>query len=255
MLSAVLYGKRTGTGFAGAKLAIGKTQGAEDVLTACVFERVAYLPDNVFEKFIEYLLDGQDTIGSLENLTFWCKWSHDNHKVEPDVLLTGSSGQHIIIEAKRYDSVAQQYPAQLARQLVASRSNGIANPILVTVGGLSDYTNKTQEKLKLGVKNELAKHGYKGDYYIYNVSWQKLYLSLEKAIDETDKPLQRLLDDVRQAYLWHGIRYKPRQWLDELSPCHIYSINYPTAIKAEKHNYNFTPVHLTHTNFPSFLGV
>ena len=57
MLSAVLHGKKLGTGFAGTRLKIGETQGAEDVLTASVFERIAYLPDDVFIRFIQNLFN------------------------------------------------------------------------------------------------------------------------------------------------------------------------------------------------------
>ena len=37
--------KKTGSGLAGTRLKIGETQGAEDILTSSVFERIAYLPD------------------------------------------------------------------------------------------------------------------------------------------------------------------------------------------------------------------
>ncbi len=116
MLSAVLYGKKLGTGFAGLKLKIGETQGAEDVLTASVFERIGYLPDEVFIDFTNHLFGNKKEIGSLNTLSFWARW--ENSSVEPDVILTCSE-QTIIVEAKRYDNIQQQYAEQLAKEIKA----------------------------------------------------------------------------------------------------------------------------------------
>lgn len=85
MLSAVLHGKKLGTGFAGLQLKIGETQGAEDVLTASMFERIGYLPDDVFLRFIEYLLKSEYEIGELQEIQFWAGWQ--SRSVEPDVIL------------------------------------------------------------------------------------------------------------------------------------------------------------------------
>ena len=82
MLSAILHGKKTGSGLAGTRLKIGETQGAEDILTSSVFERIAYLPDEVFSLFIQNLLNGYD-FGHLYEIEFWPYWEINNAESSP----------------------------------------------------------------------------------------------------------------------------------------------------------------------------
>ena len=77
MLSAVLHGKKLGTGFAGTRLKIGETQGAEDVLTASVFERIAYLPNEVFISFIQRLFKNKILASPLDEIEFWAGWQRN----------------------------------------------------------------------------------------------------------------------------------------------------------------------------------
>ena len=251
MLSAVLYGKRLGTGFAGLRLKIGETQGAEDVLTASVFERIGYLPDDIFIDFINTLFGNRQNISSLDTLSFWTRWK--NGSVEPDVVLSCGE-QTIIVEAKRYDHIQQQYSQQLAKEIKAAYDEGITNPILLTVGGMYDYSTKSMDSLKTQIDNQL--HGAL-NYTFYAVSWQQLYHALQLAIDKSQsKSLQRLLSDIREAYAWHGIRHQPRQWLGD-----IVKKNYPIdfeTIPCFKHRATswkrLHTINLTYETFPSFIG-
>lgn len=235
MLSAVLHGKKLGTGFAGTRLKIGETQGAEDVLTASVFERIAYLPDDVFIRFIQNLFNfnNQITANPLSEITFWASWQNQSGcKVEPDVILK-FGGRTVIVEAKRYDNVQQQYAYQLANEISTAYLEGITNPILLTVGGMSDYKRQNIDNLKKQIDSALQSSLA---YSFYAISWQQLYSALDFAITVSQSilPLERLLSDIREAYAWHGIRHQPRQWLESLNRGNF-------KIKAE--------------NFPSFLGV
>jgi len=92
-------------------------------------------------------------------------------------------------------------------------------------------------------------------YQLYVKSWQDIYLTLEQAIKE-DKAqfLQRLLSDIREAYDWHDIRYKPYQWLKELREKKITYTEYPQLIKQKNTWIQLKPINLTHEKFPSFLG-
>ena len=235
MLSAVLHGKKLGTGFAGTRLKIGETQGAEDVLTASVFERIAYLPDDVFIRFIQNLFNfnNQITANPLSEITFWASWQNQSGcKVEPDVILK-FGGRTVIVEAKRYDNFQQQYAYQLANEISTAYLEGITNPILLTVGGMSDYKRQNIDNLKKQIDSALQSSLA---YSFYAISWQQLYSALDFAITVSQSilPLERLLSDIREAYAWHGIRHQPRQWLESLNRGNF-------KIKAE--------------NFPSFLGV
>lgn len=257
MLSAILHGKKTGTGFAGVRLKIGETQGAEDVLTASVFERIAYLPDEIFIQFIKNLICQDDNIKELAEIEFWTTWTlNHGSRVEPDVVLKMNNGQTIIVEAKRYDFWQQQYRGQLANQIIAAYDNDIINPIVLTVGGLNDYTVKTRQILQDGINNAIVeKTDLKLEYQLYSVSWQQIYLALEQAIQiHNGQYLQRMLSDIRQAYDWHGIRYQPYRWLEELTPQSIAHTQLPTIFKHKNSWTALQPVGLIHQHFPSFLG-
>lgn len=255
MLSAILHGKKTGTGFAGVRLKIGETQGAEDVLTASVFERIAYLPDDVFQQFIHILFNHETEISALQEIEFWTAWMLNGGKVEPDVVLITVDGQTIIVEAKRYDFSQQQYSEQLANEIMAAYDNEITFPILLTVGGLNNYTQITRQNLKNSIDNILKNKNYFIEYQLYCVSWQQIYLALDKAIQmHNGQYLQRLLSDIRQAYDWHGIRYQPYRWLDKLKQ---YSIVYTTMLPILNHQNDWVtlrPINLNYHEFPSFLG-
>lgn len=228
MLSAVLHGKKLGTGFAGLQLKIGETQGAEDVLTASIFERIAYLPDDVFIRFMQLLFKGEFEIGALLDIEFWAGWQ--GRSVEPDVVLS-CTNRNIIVEAKRYDNFQQQDPEQLAKEIKTAFEVGIINPILLTVGGMSDYSQKSSNSLKNNIDEILLKHGFNGTYDFFTVNWQDLYKALQLAIDEAQsKGLQRLLDDIKKAYSWHGIRYQPYQWLESLEQRNIVCETFPKFI-------------------------
>ena len=254
MLSAILHGKKTGSGLAGTRLKIGETQGAEDILTSSVFERIAYLPDEVFNRFIQNLLNGYD-FGHLYEIEFWPYWEINNAKIEPDVVLFNQMQQTIIIEAKRYDNTQQQYAYQLANEIQAAYNNEINDPILLTVGGMYEYSVKNKKQLKKQIDDILQARNLKITYQLYVKSWQDIYLTLEQAIKE-DKAqfLQRLLSDIREAYDWHDIRYKPYQWLNELKEKKITYTEYPQLIKQKNTWIQLKPINLTHEKFPSFLG-
>ena len=118
MLAAVLNGKRRGSGVAGKQLILGSTEGAEDVLTATIFERLAYLPDSVLATFFCELLEVDEQIGTLDFIEFWPSWFLEGKGIEPDVVIYGSE-RTLLIEAKRYDDSQQQYALQLAKELKA----------------------------------------------------------------------------------------------------------------------------------------
>ena len=180
MLSAILHGKKTGSGLAGTRLKIGETQGAEDILTSSVFERIAYLPDEVFSLFIQNLLNGYD-FGHLYEIEFWPYWEINNARIEPDVVLFNQMQQTIIVEAKRYDNTQQQYAYQLANEIQAAYNNEINDPILLTVGGMYEYSAKNKKQLKKQIDDILQARNLEITYQLYVKSWQDIYLTLEQA--------------------------------------------------------------------------
>ena len=224
MLAAILNGKRRGSGVEGKHSGLGDATGAEDILTATIFERLIYLPESVLDSFFVHLLGPDKSIGTLEEFQFWPSWWLGERRVEPDVVLYGSE-RTLLIEAKRHDDLQQQYAAQLANELRAGWAGNHLGEgsILLTIGGLQNYTLKSTSELEAQIERELAGSG--SDYELVCCGWYQLYQTLETAITsattDSSPGLQRLLDDIAAAYEWHGLRVLPRRWLGQLAPVSI----------------------------------
>lgn len=224
MLAAILNGKRRGSGIEGKHSHLGDATGAEDILTATIFERLIYLPESVRDSFFAQLLGPDRSIGTLEDFEFWPSWWLDERRVEPDVVLYGSE-RALLIEAKRHDDLQQQYAVQLANELRAGWAGKHLGEgsILLTIGGLQNYTQKSISELESQIQKELSGAG--SDYELVCYSWYQLFQALEAAISNSSKDsspgLQRLLDDIAAAYEWHGLRILPRRWLGQLAPVSI----------------------------------
>lgn len=231
MLAAVLNGKRRGTGFAGKQLALGELGGAEDVLTATVFERLAYLPESVLEAFFYELLALDEPVGAIDDMQFWPSFSWEGQRVEPDVVLYGAE-RTLLVEAKRNDDGLQQYAYQLARELLAASQEGdLQRPVLLTIGGLQDYSNATAEMMSKQIDIELGSAPV--EYQLVCRSWHQVYLALQVAIGTADagnQPgLRRLMNDIAATYEWHGLRTQAYRWLAQMAPVRIRSDTYPVS--------------------------
>ncbi|MNF72663.1 hypothetical protein D3C84_546450 [compost metagenome] len=219
MLNAVLAGKKRGTGLEGLRLRIGVAEGAEDVVTATVFERLAYLPDELFCAVFAELLDMP--FGPLREISYWPSWYLSNgSRVEPDVFL-GDDQQHLLVEAKRHDNTRQQCAEQLAAELEAGwRSGQLAeNCILLTLGGFGELREHTRQSLYQDIAAALPV-GRSFHFRLVCRSWQQLYVALENQLRRValaQPGLQRLLTDIADCYSWHGLRTHRLRWLSGLS--------------------------------------
>lgn len=218
MLNAVFSGKKRGTGLQNQQATLELAEGAEDVLTASVFERLAYLPDELLTAVLSELLG--EAFGPLQAIEYWPSWRlQDDTRVEPDVLLHDAQ-RCVLIEAKRHDHVRQQSARQLANELLAGWHGKYLgdNCILLTLGGLEDTSAAGRQRL-LGEVLDLLPAGSATRFTLVCRSWQQLYQALETPVDP-DSPagLQRLLDDIAKCYAWHGLRIHPMRWLADLQP-------------------------------------
>jgi hypothetical protein len=238
MLNAIMNGKKRGTGLAGIDLKIGTTEGAEDILTATLFERLAYLPDRVLVTFFSQLLEDIE-LGPLDNIQFWPQWSLNGKGAEPDVVLTFSE-RTVIVEAKRDDYKQQQDPAQLARELRAGWESGNIEDetLLLTVGGLAEYTALATQNLRKKIENQLNE--YSRDFELICCSWRDLFQAMEYAMkqhkEEYGSGLERICDDIAAAYAWHGLRTHPMRFLNELSTPAIKHTSFPKFFLALESN-------------------
>lgn len=221
MLTAVISGKKRGTGAEGNWLKLGQAEGAEDVLTASVFERLAYLPDNLFSSALTAVLGV--AIGAIETIDFWPSWYlPDGRRVEPDVVISDGQ-QSLLVEAKRHDYSRQQYAGQLATELRAgwSEEKLTEDCILLTLGGLTDYGHRACEDLHREVITSLPP-GKEYRFKLVCCSWQQLFCALEETLKEHPSPgLQRMLSDISECYYWHGLRTHRTLWLNALKSAHL----------------------------------
>ncbi|OEC34466.1 hypothetical protein SAMN05216600_11770 [Pseudomonas cuatrocienegasensis] len=218
MLNAVLAGKKRGTGLQNPHAAPEMAEGAEDVLTASVFERLSYLPEALLSKVMTTLLG--TPFGALQSIDYWPSWYlPSGTRVEPDVLLRDEK-QTLLVEAKRHDGIRQQDAGQLANELLAGWEEDCLGEhcLLLTLGGLVDTHERSHQQLLASVL-PLLPAGSAARFTLVCRSWQQLYQALETHIDP-DTPIgcRRLLDDIAQCYAWHGLRTHPMRWLNNLKP-------------------------------------
>ncbi|HBN8610184.1 F-box domain-containing protein [Pseudomonas aeruginosa] len=218
MLNAVFSGKKRGTGLQNQQATLELAEGAEDVLTASVFERLAYLPDEILTAVLSELLG--EAFGPMQAIEYWPSWRlQDGTRVEPDVLLHDAQ-RCVLIEAKRHDHVRQQSARQLANELLAGWHGEYLgeNSILLTLGGLENVSEAGRQMLLSELLGRLPE-GSATRFSLVCRSWQQLYQALESQIDpDSPASLQRLLDDIAKCYAWHGLRTHPMRWLADLQP-------------------------------------
>ncbi|MGO8867971.1 MAG: hypothetical protein ACLQME_15865 [Alphaproteobacteria bacterium] len=143
MLNAILGGKAGRAELNGQSISWASVyQSSEDLLTATVFERLAYLPtglmwrllrDSTFTKGVLPV-----SLGELVQTRFWPVHTHpDNGQVIPDVVIGLDRGA-LIVEAKRFDH-DYQYAEQWAREWAAFFHERAKDNVADTPGGEEVY--------------------------------------------------------------------------------------------------------------------
>ncbi|MBI6117951.1 hypothetical protein [Salegentibacter maritimus] len=189
----------------------------EDSLTSSVFERLMYLPKEMFQHILEKALydniPGLD-LASIESVEYWPNWSaeetsNSNH-VQPDVFIRTPKSD-VIIETKRYD-IKQQDPNQWRNQIIAYHTEYREDQrelIYIALGGLNN--NKT----------EPVHH----DYYttkIYKCKWQRILdvvkevlYRLESSYDLTNNhtAIHNILSDIILVFGMYG--YSTAEWFEK----------------------------------------
>ncbi|WP_081210519.1 hypothetical protein [Salegentibacter sediminis] len=188
----------------------------EDSLTSSVFERLMYLPKEMFQHILEKAL--YDTIPgldltSIDSVEYWPNWSangtSNSTHVQPDVFIRTRKSD-IIIETKRYD-IKQQDPFQWKKQVIAYHTEYGEEQkelIYIALGGLN--SNKTEPVLH--------------DYYntkIYKCKWQRILdvvkevlYRLESTYDLTNNhtAIHNILSDIILAFGMYG--FFTGEWIE-----------------------------------------
>ncbi len=189
----------------------------EDSLTSSVFERLMYLPKEMFQHILEKAL--YDTIPlldltSLESVEYWPNWSangtSNSSHVQPDVFIRTQKAD-IIIETKRYDT-KQQDPNQWRNQVIAYHTE------------YGEY-QKELIYIALGGLNSKKAVSVPHDYYttkIYKCKWQgildevkKVLYRLESSYDLTNNhtAIHNILSDIILAFGMYG--YSTAEWFEK----------------------------------------
>lgn len=201
MLRAVVHGKKRGSGLVG----ITSFTGAEDLLTASIFERFCYLDESRMEEILR-AIPGMipllpTEIGSFEAIEFWPSMrDREGRRVEPDVLLSFQNVT-LLIEAKRHDGVVQQYAKQLDRQIAAAQQESelTSRPIVQIALGGNEFNSDSVEYLDAGGVARLRVH------------WRDFHEALASVLDPTDAE-RRLLIDINHAFALHGMARNSAVW-------------------------------------------
>lgn len=229
MLNAILHGKKRGSGIEGESLA-GDFGGAEDTLTATLFERLTYLPDEIICKILFRRDMWQDSVRSPERVVsvqYWPRWESfsGGGQKEPDLVIEFDD-RVLIVEAKRFDFADQQSPVQLASEWLAGHrayeGQGKGTPWLLAVGGLRDTRQQTIAELRSAVGDIVRSAkgaGVVKDLRFAAVPWFHLFHLVEAECEHrasSEPQLARLLEDIRRGMLAHGVAVSPPAWLADL---------------------------------------
>ncbi|WP_018900859.1 hypothetical protein [Rhizobium sp. 2MFCol3.1] len=180
---------------------------SEDLLTAAVFGRLAYLEDGVLWRIMRRTFGPplpDLAVAELEDIIFWPRWTdalEADREVEPDVFLDFKLGDpptsvRLIVEAKLGKHPMQE-ARQWAREWVAYKKANDDDEhavFLCAIGGLGKNVGVTVE----GIAAELAAQGH--DIKVAAAGWDRLLDALEA---ERDKPMSRstarIIDDMVTA--------------------------------------------------------
>lgn len=195
-------------------------EATEDMLTASVFSRLAYLDQDVLSAIFESLApDAFKDMGTLLDVRFWPSFALDNGRVEPDVVL---DFEHLTVwvEAKRWDGTILQSKSQLFRQW---RAMDVHLPLdrrrnQLAMGGYAWHEGRKPrfEERKI-VAAALATEEVQS---IVACAWEDLARAID-AIGSNVPSTNRLLQDIGSALRFHGVYPTPVLDMVSLGPSHI----------------------------------
>jgi hypothetical protein len=223
-------------------------QQREDLMTAAVFSRFAYLSEELQNQILStwFGIDAcKNSFCGFEEIVFWPNYLHpdsDVHRVEPDVLLIFDHC-YLLVEVKPPQG-GDQYQQQWHREITAFLYDAVnkdqtaeTKPLNFLAIGRIDQKNANQwfDTLRNEFKTKLN--------HCAALRWQPatdhLY-KLEQAGLVKLKTDKRVLADIFEALALYGLHTKVFQW-SELSQVvrsktmPILSLNQPSLIKNKAH--------------------
>lgn len=217
MLQAVLHGKAGRIEWDGVEPSVSWRElfkSREDLLSAAVFGRFAYLSDGVQKSLMKRWLCCEDELGAFEAIDFWPSYSLERNdtkrRVEPDIVMRFSKA-NVLMEIKP-PSGGGQYKLQWQREIssfLSSDSEPRAQLFFLAIGRLNLAETE-------GWGLELQK--YYGDRLtsVATIAWAplvKTLLDLQK-----EQQLKRsdacVIHDICEALNLYGLKTSPFEWTD-----------------------------------------
>ena len=195
-------------------------EATEDMLTASVFSRLAYLDQNVLAAIFGSLApDAFKDMGTLLDIRFWPSFALDGGRVEPDVVLNFEC-LTVWVEAKRWDGTSLQSKDQLFRQWRAMdihlppdrRRNQLA------MGGHAWHESR-EHRVK-GQEVAVATLATEEIQSIVACAWEDLARAID-GIESNIPSTSRLLQDIGSSLRFHGVYPTPVLDMASLEPSQI----------------------------------
>ncbi len=191
---------------------------SEDLLTATVFERLAYLKGATLWAILRATFRPDilppRSVATLDAIEFWPRWSKANptleQDVEPDVVMRFTVGDPavtatVIVECKLRDwQRADQWRKEwIAHETEFSGDDGPEMCFFLALGGLGRFAGRPQDLV--AAFTEAASAGASSIIRATAADWSDLLHALH-AVKIEDGPQRRVVEDLRQALALHGYR-------------------------------------------------
>ncbi|CNL51867.1 hypothetical protein [Yersinia proxima] len=207
MLQAVLHGKAGTLQIAGKELAVSWRslfKSKEDLLTASLFTRVSYFPEEWMKIFFTSLFGQELEFGVLKKRHFWPRFPLEQQTVEPDLVFSFES-KDILVEVKPPEGGKQNY-IQWRKEIDSflqqreTKTEIDRELIFVALGNNATHYQQWSETLKLN-RNNLS---------IYCLEWKQVQKAIMAVQLVTGS--DPLLDDCLAALALYGILQPVPHW-------------------------------------------
>lgn len=241
MLKALESSKLRGLVIAGIKDMGERHRLLEDLLSAAVFGRISYLPDEAIGRLLGRLLGAKSELITLKTFEFWPRYPliGDGREVEPDVVIEFEEGV-VIIEAKRDDGHDMHSISQLSMQIEAVKA-------ALESDGNSD---KPIFLIALGGHREARPSQLSGDSWA-RITWARLYEEVMELEVQGDH-FKRVKSDISKAFKLHGVRIRDPLFFGTLSAVGLDGCIEPLPTSFIVKFDGFIPVSIKNEVFPKW---
>lgn len=205
------------------KVKKGLFRANEDSLTSFIFEKLNYLPRELFKSILigsikDNTFPSDIDFNAIKNIEYWPHWNSEGTKnknlVEPDVFIQHEK-YDFIIEAKRWDE-NQQWQGQWEKELKSyfnEYEEEKKEIIFIALGGI---WKKETEEVEIKVKGEYIK------IKIYKCKWASILENVKNFrnnIEESasflssSRSVQNILSDMILAFAIYG--FSVADWFEK----------------------------------------